>query len=42
MQDSLKDYTDTAAHFQRFCSSLDTQCGLRRSYEQNPDLLIAY
>ena len=42
VQDSLKDYTDTAAHFQRFCSSLDTQCGLRRSYEQNPDLLIAY
>lgn len=41
VQDSLKDYTDTAAHFQRFCSFLDTQCGLRRSYAQNPQPLAS-
>lgn len=42
VQASLKDYADTAVHFQRLCRFLDTQCSLRRSYEQDPDLLIAY
>lgn len=40
VQDSLKNYTDTAAHFQRFCSFLDTQCYFRRVYEQSPELSI--
>ena len=39
--DSLKDYTDTAAHFQRFCRFLDAQCYFRRVYEQSPELLPA-
>lgn len=42
VQASLKDYADTAVHFQQLCRFLDTQCSLRRNYEQNPDLLIAY
>lgn len=41
VQDSLGDYTDTAAHFQRFCRFLDMQCYLRRVYEQSPELLSA-
>lgn len=38
-QESLKDYTDTAAHFQRLCSFLDMQCYFRRVYDQSPELL---
>ena len=41
IQDSLKDYTDTAAHFQRLCRFLDTQYYFRRVYEQSPELLPA-
>ena len=41
IQDSLKDYTDTAAHFQRLCRFLDTQFYFRRVYEQSPELLPA-
>lgn len=41
IQDSLKDYADTAAHFQRLCSFLDMQCYIRRVYEQSPELLPA-
>lgn len=40
IQDSLKDYTDTAAHFQRLCRFLDTQWYFRRVYE-HPELLPA-
>lgn len=40
IQDSLKDYTDTAAHFQRLCRFLDTQFYFRRVYE-HPELLPA-